>query len=242
MRQGEKAPEFTSAMSRGELIFSFFWLVMHTVGMGFVLGFIPEFWKLDGASQNFAVYALSAGVMLLFCGGFARRDFDTLCDNFPRIMLEIMRSFLLIFAIDMILSALLSFAAIFGLSFASENQNNEYFYELAEDYEGKIKAMSVFLAPIAEEMLFRGFLFGGIRKRSRIAAYAVSILLFSAYHVWGYALDDPSYWLYMLEYIPVSFVICRLYERSNSIWGSIFFHMGWNALMFELMEAAAELL
>ena len=28
-----------------------------------------------------------------------------------------------------------------------------------------------------------------------------------------------------IQYIPVSFLLCRVYERTNTIWSSIFFHM-----------------
>ena len=81
-------------------------------------------------------------------------------------------------------------------------------------------AMSVFLAPLVEEPLFRGAVFGSIYHKNRYAAYAVSTLLFALYHVWQYVAvyGDASYLLYMLNYVPASVALAFAYERSGSIW------------------------
>jgi len=100
-----------------------------------------------------------------------------------------------------------------------------------------LKAVAVFLAPIAEEVLFRGVVFGSLRKRSRTLAYIASIVLFSLYHVWQFAVrsGEPMYLLAALQYIPISYVLVWGYERSCSIWTTIFFHMGYNAFSFYLL-------
>jgi membrane protease YdiL (CAAX protease family) len=124
----------------------------------------------------------------------------------------------------------------------TENLNNEAIMDLARTDSRAITAMAVFLAPLTEEMLFRGAIFGGIRKKNRIAAYAVSMLLFSIYHTWGYAIDDPSYWLYTIQYLPAAYLLCRCYERTNSIWCSIFFHMLVNHISMRMLTILEELL
>ena len=68
------------------------------------------------------------------------------------------------------------------------------------------------------------------------------MLLFGLYHVWGYAFADPIYWLYLLQYLPVSWLLCRCYERCNSSWGSIFLHMTLNAVSLSAMNALSEIL
>ena len=102
--------------------------------------------------------------------------------------------------------------------------------EMAGIEYGKTAALAIFLAPLVEEPIFRGAVFGGLYRYSRPLAYAASMLLFSLYHIWGYALMDPLYWIYLLQYLPVSWLLCRCYERCDSIWGSIFFHMTVNAV------------
>ena len=44
----------------------------------------------------------------------------------------------------------------------------------------------VFLAPVVEEALFRGYVFGNLREYSRGAAYLVSCLVFALIHVWPF--------------------------------------------------------
>ena len=81
------------------------------------------------------------------------------------------------------------------------------------------------LTPLVEELMFRGGIFGLLRRRSRVLAYAGSILLFAVYHTWQYALTDPRNWLYLLQYLPASFALCRCYEKTESIWTPILFHV-----------------
>ncbi len=79
--------------------------------------------------------------------------------------------------------------------------------------------------------------FGILRRRNRMLAYAVSMAMFSLYHVWSYAFLDLKNLIYLLQYIPVSFLLCRCYERTNSIWGSIFLHMLVNGISMSLLYA-----
>ena len=58
-----------------------------------------------------------------------------------------------------------------------------------------LAVMSVVMAPIVEEPLFRGLLFGCIRPRSRASAYIVSALLFSLYHVWQFVFISGDFGL-----------------------------------------------
>lgn len=90
----------------------------------------------------------------------------------------------------------------------------------------------VFLAPFVEEVLFRGYVFGNIRERSRWAAYLVSCLLFAFLHVWQFAVVEHSltYFLLMLQYLAPGLVLAWAYERSSTLWGSILLHSIVNGL------------
>ena len=75
----------------------------------------------------------------------------------------------------------------------------------------------------------------------RVAAYAASMILFSVYHIWAYAISDASYWIYVIQYLPVAFLLCRCYERCNSIWGSIGLHMLVNGMSMWALNALSNL-
>ncbi|MCI9331719.1 MAG: CPBP family intramembrane metalloprotease [Oscillibacter sp.] len=90
----------------------------------------------------------------------------------------------------------------------------------------------VFLAPFVEETLFRGLVFGGLKERSRLLAYAVSCALFALVHVWQFAVADrdPAYFLLMVQYLIPGLTLAWAYDHSGTLWASIALHAGVNAL------------
>jgi membrane protease YdiL (CAAX protease family) len=90
----------------------------------------------------------------------------------------------------------------------------------------------IFLAPLVEEVLFRGLVFGGLRTRSRVLAYGVSCILFALVHVWQFVLVncDLTYFLLMVQYLAPGVVLAWAYDHSGSLWTSIGLHALANAL------------
>ncbi len=84
----------------------------------------------------------------------------------------------------------------------------------------------VALAPVVEETLFRGYVFGNLREVHRGLAYLVSCLLFALLHVWQFAAarGDLTYLLLMVQYLVPGAVMAWTYERSGSLWGSVLLH------------------
>lgn len=90
----------------------------------------------------------------------------------------------------------------------------------------------VFLAPFVEETLFRGLVFGGLKEKSRLLAYAVSCALFALAHVWQFAVAnrDPAYVLQMVQYLIPGLVLAWAYDHGGTLWASVGLHAGVNAL------------
>lgn len=90
----------------------------------------------------------------------------------------------------------------------------------------------VFLAPFVEETLFRGLVFGGLKEKSRLLAYAASCALFALVHVWQFAVAgrDPAYFLVMLQYLIPGLVLAWAYDHAGTLWAPIALHAGVNAL------------
>ena len=90
----------------------------------------------------------------------------------------------------------------------------------------------ILLAPFVEEVLFRGLVFGNLRRRSRLTGYAVSCALFALLHVWQFALvnQDITYFLLMVQYLVPGIVLAWCYEHSGTLWTSIALHAAANAL------------
>ena len=82
----------------------------------------------------------------------------------------------------------------------------------------------VILPPLAEEVLFRGFIFKGIRSRLSFVptALIVSLLFALAHGQLNVGLDV----------FALSLVLCYLREKSNSLWPGILLHALKNAVAF----------
>ena len=234
----------SSSMRPFELVCAILWIPMHTAVLPVLFTRIPSVYALGEARMNLLVYSIGVVILAALCWKFLRRDFDTLCDNFAVVLLVIVRCYLIMFALEIMLSTILSI--IIGLGFDLDldiaNQNNDAVTAMAGTDHGITSALAIFLAPVLEELMFRGAIFGGLRNKNRTVAYIVAVLAFGVYHVWPFAIEDPLYWLYILQYVPVSYLLCYCYEKCDSIWGSILFHSTWNAVNLRLLEAASELL
>ena len=229
---------FTSAMTAGETAAVLLYLPLHIWLLPQLLYSLPQTADLSDLVVNVVVYTCGTVYMLFFAGHWLRRDFDPLCDHLRYCILQVLICYGMMIAFNLMLNAVL----LLILPSDSTNPNNTAVLEMAGSEYGKTAALAIFLAPLVEEPIFRGGVFGLVRKRNRTAAYITSMLLFGLYHVWGYAFADPIYWLYLLQYLPVSWLLCRCYERCNSIWGSIFLHMTINAVSLSAMNALSEIL
>ncbi len=90
----------------------------------------------------------------------------------------------------------------------------------------------VFLSPVIEETVFRGYIFGNLRSYSRWAAYLASCILFALVHVWPYFAGswDSACLAAMVQYLVPGAVMAWAFEQSGSLWGSILLHGAVNAL------------
>ena len=85
----------------------------------------------------------------------------------------------------------------------------------------------VFAAPLAEECLFRGWLFLGLAEKSRTLAYTVTCVFFSAVHILAYigTYDALTLLLCFAQYLAPSYVLCRTCARDNSLCAPLLLHM-----------------
>lgn len=224
-------PEFTSYLTKGEYIKAFVWLPLHMAVLPILAGWLMLEGCMGESEANFAIYALGAVYMVLFMGKYLRREFDPFCDRPMFCISEVCGAYLAMWVINFGINALLL------LILPEENPNNAAIASMAGMDFGMVSAMAICLAPIVEEVIFRGAIFQLGRKKSRALGYGLSMLFFSLYHVWGYAIENPIYLAFLLQYLPVSFLLCRCYERTNSLWTPIFFHMLVNAMSMSTMEA-----
>jgi membrane protease YdiL (CAAX protease family) len=89
----------------------------------------------------------------------------------------------------------------------------------------------VIVAPVAEEIFFRGFVFAGLRGRyGWKKAALISSALFAVIHVTPTA---------MVPIFILGLIFAYLYHHSNSIWPAILMHVSTNALALGLAYVLA---
>ena len=88
------------------------------------------------------------------------------------------------------------------------------------------------IAPISEELLYRGLLFRGFWDRSQAGAYIVSMALFAAAHVVGYiGLLSPLHLiLSFVQYLPAGYCLAFAYRRSGTILCPMLIHIAVNIM------------
>ena len=224
-------PPFTSCLNKREAIMVLLYLPIHLVLLQLGLTALIERSLLPQGQATLLYYVIGFVYMVVFAFGFLRRDFDAFVDAPFYCIREILRAYLWMLGFNLVLGMLLLLVS------GESNPNNESIMNVYTQDMRSMKAAVIFLAPPVEEMMFRAGIFGLVRRKSRRAAYIVSALCFALYHVVPYAIMEPIYWVFVLQYIPVSLLLARCYERTNSIWCSIFFHMLVNGISLSTLGA-----
>lgn len=109
------------------------------------------------------------------------------------------------------------------------NQDQDVgFANLSQYYEYVLAFITlVIIAPIAEEVLVRGYLYGKMRAATGLVIAAiVTSLLFSLMHF---------QWNVALNVLPLGLVMVGLREMTGSIWAGIFLHMLKNGVAYYLL-------
>jgi membrane protease YdiL (CAAX protease family) len=128
-----------------------------------------------------------------------------------------------------ILSSLVSSIALILLPFIDYTQAQDTGFQNLSGQGEYILAflMLVIIAPIAEELLFRGYLLGKLRKHAPLwVAIFITSLIFAIVHfAWNVGVDV----------FALSIVLCILRVASKSLWPSILLHMLKNGLAFYVL-------
>lgn len=136
----------------------------------------------------------------------------------------------------LIVAALVMWLATAALPFIDFNQVQDTgFNGISRQYEYLLAFVAlVIVAPVAEEVIFRGYLFGKLNKHLPLwASILITSLIFAIVHfAWNVGVD-----VFIL-----SIVLCLLRVISGSLWPSIFLHMLKNGIAFYLLFVAPALM
>lgn len=155
-------------------------------------------------------------------------------------------------AVDVALAAV-GFVAYFGLLFGvvtvmralvpgldTEQRQDIGFNDAFSPLKlGAVFVALVVLAPIAEEILFRGLLFSGLRKRLRFwGATLITSVLFGLAHIFGGEEGASLLWIAGVDTLLLSLVLCYLREKTGRLWAPVYLHAIKNSFAFLVLFVA----
>ncbi|MCL2408576.1 MAG: CPBP family intramembrane metalloprotease [Oscillospiraceae bacterium] len=231
---------FSSTMTFRERLLGVLYIPFHSVILPFLLlvVFLAIGVEFSSAYFNLLYYTISFALILVIMFRFLKDSFSDMCGKFGRTLSSVVLGYLLHMAITF--AAVLLLNQLLPVPVMTEvSPNTEAVAAAAVGSFNMIFAMTVILAPIVEEIIFRGALFGSLRMKSRFLAYAVTIVVFALYHLWQFLIDDFSWitLLFALRYVPASIALGWVYERTGNIWTPILLHSVINLVGMLLIRA-----
>lgn len=205
-------PQLTQEEKRVGWAFFVLYLFAFPFLVGGVVRILDERWNLllTPAQSNAIYYGVILGLLVTVFWDFLR--------NSVRIWLDYTRENL--FALCVGLAAGFALTVLAGaVPLGVDNP-------VRTDYKGQFLlspaatvAVVMFLRPMVEEILYRGLLFGSLRKRSRTAAYAVSAGVFALASVWQFAFPggEARSLLLAVQYLPLGLAQCWCYDVGGSV-------------------------
>ena len=223
------------SLTKVESVFGWIYLPFQLLLLPVILTFINMMlgYPLTSAGINFVFFCVNFILVTVFFSRF------------------LWRSAKVVFAKPLLFfrAALIGFAAYWLLSIGVGylisvlhpeylNLNDGAISNMAQSSFLLISFGTVILAPVVEEILYRGLLFGTLYNYSRVAAYVISSFVFSAIHIIGYVgfYDPLSLLLSFLQYLPAGLCLGWAYAKSDSIWAPILMHILINLIGISAMR------
>lgn len=231
-------PQLTVQEQRVGWVFLGLYLLVFPFLMGFVMDLLGQRWELGFtvAQANAAYFTVILLLLIAVFWEFLRHGAVTLADNLMPSVFAFGAGFFLALVLTCLAGLLPLPVSNPVLSPAADPMGYKGQYAMTP---GATLAVVALLQPAVEEILFRGLLFGSLRKRSRVLAYAVSAGLFALGAVWRYAvstaLDGGAlYLLLAIQYLPMGLVQCWSYDISGSVFTPIALRMALQAVFLIL--------
>ena len=198
-------------MTKREMTFGWGWLAVQMLVLPSLISSIAAPW--GSAAVNFCYHLASLLAVTVIFHRYLKQELRNFTAGFKKVLPVLL---CLITAIDP----------------GFRNVNDDSVAVLRQGNLALTAVMTVALAPVSEECLFRGLIFGCARKHSRWAAYVVSAVAFGALHVMGYvgSFGAVQLLLCFAQYLPAGLVLAAAMEKTDSIVTAMCIHAIINAV------------
>lgn len=231
-------PQLTAQEQRVGWVFLGLYLLVFPFLMGFVMDLLSQRWELGFtvAQANAVYFTVILLLLVAVFWEFLRHGAVTLADNLMPSIFAFGAGFFLALALTCLAGLLPLPVSNPVLAPAADPMGYKGQYAVTP---GATLAVVALLQPAVEEILYRGLLFGSLRKRDRVLAYCVSAGLFALGAVWRHAVSTALeggalYLLLAVQYLPVGLVQCWAYDISGSVFTPIALRMALQAVFLIL--------
>lgn len=225
---------FTVNMRRYEIIGGVIWFLIYNFLIGYVLelGMVLLGISYDAALLNCVYFFADFIITALLFRRFLAYSLPVVADHFLRFLKSVVIGFMAYWLLMVFLSTLVE---LLGIS--TWVPNDDTVSSIADMNYRVMWVGAVLLAPMTEETLIRGLIFGNIRRKNRILAYVLTSLIFAGMHIVSYIGDMNAINIIynLLAYGLPSVALCLCYEYAGTIWGPIALHMVINAMGMSAM-------
>ena len=207
-------PQFTrNEMTRGAIA-----MVLSTLLIPELLALIPG---LEGLWLSLAASAADGIVVVVFFRRFMQKNVLAALDRpFPTLYFAVL-GYLANLAFEEI-----TYVLLYPLLPEYQNLNTQTILGWFSTNLDLVVIATVVVAPITEELLFRGLLFRMFHDQAPKLAWVISVASFAMIHVIGYLLyySPLEFAISFLSYIPAGIILCVTYRRSGNIISPILAH------------------
>lgn len=197
------------------------------------LVYCNQYLNLTETELNIGFFCLNFVAIMLIFNKFLWRSLRMAANHFWASVQAVILGAVAYFASAWVIAAVVLFV---DPNF--QNVNDASIMYMADKNFPVIAFCTIVLVPITEECLFRGVIFGSMHNSRRIAAFALSTLLFAAVHILGFvSLADPkTLLLCFLQYLPAGIWLGWSYEKSGTIIVPMVIHAFVNFLGLNVMR------
>ena len=238
MANTQKHGSIGPQMSRGETIGALIFFPVYVLLVPFLVELVMRALSLPMSQSQFQLYVYLLDLIAVIV--ILRRWLLISLSNVGSRIWDFLQAIVLGFAFYYALAWLLGL--ILALTNAPiDNPNNSAIAALVSTDYAIMLVSTVILAPVVEECLLRGLIFGNLHPYNRILAYCISALVFSMLHVWQFigTVSWPIIIVSIIQYIPAGIALGWTYEKSKTIWAPIVVHCLINAVtmgIFSLVQ------
>lgn len=212
-------------MTKREFTFGWVWMAVQMTLLPSLISSIAAPW--GSAAVNFGYHLVSLLAVTAIFRRYLKRELCQFTAGFKKVLPVIAVSLAVYYVAGEVLLCLIT-----AIDPGFRNVNDDSIAVLRQGNLALTAVMTVALAPVSEECLFRGLIFGCARKHSRWAAYVVSAAAFGALHVMGYvgSFGVVQLLLCFVQYLPAGLVLAAAMEKTNSIVTAMCIHAIINAV------------